>query len=45
MNYKNRKPKKFRGCCLMCSCRKTVDGRKRRITLTEQRQLLDRGAE
>jgi len=43
MNHKNRKPKKYRGCCPQCAGRKTTDGRKRRITLRERAQLLNAG--
>jgi len=34
-NYKNRKPKSFKGCCWMCALRRT-DGRRNHRVLTRQ---------
>jgi len=43
-NYKNRKPKMYRGCCGTCCLRKT-DGRRNHRLLTPQEQKFELSAE
>ena len=43
-NYKNKKPKTYRGCCGMCCLRKT-DGRRNHRRLTPQEQKFELSAE